>query len=247
VDGRVYDAVLNKPVSPALPGDFEIETFQGGRPQWQIQFIPAICPHCGWDLDGERESLALNCKNCNSVWLAGKKKFVKLTFGCLPDDGDTVTYLPFYRINAEVKGIALDSYADLVKVANLPKVVQEEWKERGFRFWSPAFKVRPQDLLRFARNLTLFQPQRDWITQLPEADVHPVTLPIQEAVEILKISLASFMKPRRILFPKLHEILIKPKSFMLVYVPFRNKGNELAQPAFQLRINKNLLNFARHL
>jgi DNA-directed RNA polymerase subunit RPC12/RpoP len=247
IEDTLYDAVLNRPVSSAPAEDLNGDALPGGRPTWQIQFLPALCPNCGWDLDGERDSLALNCKNCNSIWMAGKKGFTKIRFGALPENGEGVMYLPFYRLKAEVTGIGLDSYADLIQLANLPKVVQEHWKDRPFRFWSPAFKVRPQDLLRFGRNLTLSQPQTDLISELPEGEIHPVTLPVQEAVEGLKINLASFMKPQRVLFPKLQEIQIKARRFMLVYVPFHKRGNELTQPAFQLRLNKNLLAYARHL
>jgi len=150
-------------------------------------------------------------------------------------------------MNVDITGIALDSYADLVQLANLTKVVQAQWEDMAFHFWCPAFKVRPQDFLRFARRVTLSQPQGELVPELPEAKLHPATLPIMEAVESSKINLASFMKPPKILFPKLHEIKIKPKGFMLVYIPFHERGNELTQPAFQLRLNKNLLTFARHL
>jgi len=66
-------------------------------------------------------------------------------------------------------------------------------------------------------------------------------------VESLKINLAGFIKPVKNLYPRLHEIDIKAKSFILVYIPFRVRGNELSYPGFQLRINKNILRFARHL
>ena len=35
---------------------------------------------------------------------------------------------------------------------------QAAWKDIPFRFWFPAFKVRPEDLLRFSKYLTLSQP-----------------------------------------------------------------------------------------
>ena len=52
VNGKVYDAVLNRPVSPSLPADFHTKTLPGGPPQWHLRFVPALCPHCGWDLKG---------------------------------------------------------------------------------------------------------------------------------------------------------------------------------------------------
>jgi len=247
VEGKVFDAILNRPISSSLPEDFDESTLQDERPAWPIRFVPALCPNCGWDMEGQRDSLAMNCRNCDSVWLATKKGFTKLPYGHMSAKEDNLTYLPFYRIRATVSGITLDSYADLIKVANLPKVPLEEWKERAFRFWFPAFKIRPQELLRFSRNLTLAQPEDNWVSSLPETgNTHAVTLSIQEALEGLKINLASFMKPPSLL-PRLQDIQIKPKTFMLVYIPFRERGMELSQPAYRLRINKNLLAYARHL
>jgi len=247
VDAKIYDAVLNRPVSSELPEDFDVSTLSGGRTKWHIQFIPAQCPDCGWDLNGERDSLALSCQNCKSVWQAGKGKFMKLKFAHIPAEGGPVTFLPFWRITADISGIQLNSYADLVKVANLPKVVQEHWADQSFYFWSPAFKVRPQDFLRFSRNVTLFQPQVKWVHELPEGELYPVTLPIIEAAKSVKITLADFIKPPKTMLPKLQEIDIKPKSFILVYIPFHLRGNELSYPAYRLRINKNVLKFARQL
>ena len=165
----------------------------------------------------------------------------------MPAEGDNITYLPCYRMEADVSGIDLTSYADLVRIANLPKVVRDDWRELPFHFWSPAFKVRPDDFLRFSRNLTLSQPRGKWISEFPKAQHYPVTLSLTEAIDSLKLGLASFMKPQRSLFPKLQEIKIKPKGFLLVFVPFRERGNELTQPDYQLRINKNLLKYARQL
>ncbi len=29
-------------------------------------FVPTLCPRCGWDMEGERDSLVLICRNCDS-------------------------------------------------------------------------------------------------------------------------------------------------------------------------------------
>lgn len=246
VTDKVFDAVLNRPVSSALPEGFDILAMEGGKPDWRIEFIPSLCPNCGWDLEGERNALALSCKNCNSFWMAKGKGFAKLEFGVFPSETQDSIYFPFYRIRADVSGIKLSSYADLVKTANMAKVVQEGWEEKPFRFWTPAFKIRPQDFLFFSRNLTLSQPPKEYVTQLPQGEVLPVTMPFQDAVESLKINLASFIKPPRML-QVLDAVEIKAKSLVLVYIPFQRSGNELFQPAFNLRTNKTLLQHAKHL
>jgi hypothetical protein len=128
----------------------------------------------------------------------------------------------------------------------MAKVVQEGWEEKPFRFWTPAFKIRPQDFLLFSRNLTLSQPPKDYVPQLPQGEILPVTMSVEDAVESLKINLASFIKPPRML-RVLDTIEIKAKSIVLVYVPFQKSGNELFQPTFNLRTTKALLEYAKHL
>jgi hypothetical protein len=247
VDSRVYDAVLNRPVSPELPAEVDISSLPGGRADWQPKFIPAQCPECGWDLQGARDSLALYCRNCRTLWQSQKEKFIKLKHAHLPPRGESATFLPFWRLKTEISGLDLDSYADLVRVANIPKVIQEPWEEQPFHFWCPAFKIRPIDFLRFSKYLTLSQPRGNFSPHLPETDPYPVTLSIMEAVQSLKLNLASFVKPRQKLLPALGGIEVKSRRFSLIYLPFTERGNELSLPEFRLRINRNLLTYAKHL
>jgi len=246
VTDQVFDGVLNRPVSPAPPEGFDVSKMEGGKPDWRIEFIPTLCPSCGWDLQGEKNALALSCKNCNSLWMNKGTGFIKLEFGLFPAETPDSVYLPFYRIRAEVSGIKLDSYADLVKTANMAKVVQAGWEEKPFRFWTPAFKIRPDDFLFFSRNMTLSQPPKEYVAELPQGEVLPVTMPLPDAVESLKINLASFIKPPKML-QVLDTVQIKAKSVVLVYIPFQKSGKELFQPAFNLRTNKTLLQYAKNL
>ena len=246
-DDKIYDGVLNKPVTPALTDEFDKTSFPGGSPEWRIHFTPALCPSCGWDLLGQRNSLVLNCKNCNSAWRPAKNRLKSLKFGCIPTREKNVLYLPFWRIKADISGINLNSYADLVKVANLPKAVQNGWHDIEFRFWALAFKIRPRTFLRLARNITLSQPQNTLIKELPDDELYPVTLPIKEAIESLTINLAGFLKPRKDLVHKLRDITITPKSYLLVYIPFTEKNFDYIQPELNLAINKNHLALASNL
>ena len=246
-EDKLFDAILNQPVSPVLPDDFDATVFQGGRAGGRINFIPTLCPACGWDLEGSRDALVLNCRNCNSVWRPDTNGFKKLTFGFMPAKEKNVMYLPFWRIKADVTGITLNSYADMVRIANVPKAIQKKWEDVEFRFWAMAFKVRPQVFVRLARNITLAQPQEKLVRELPDDSLHPVTLPIEEAIESLTINLASFMKPQKDLLPILGDITIKPKSYLLVYIPFLEHHHEFIQPELHLTINKNQLKLASNL
>ncbi|UCF94296.1 MAG: hypothetical protein JSW39_09085, partial [Desulfobacterales bacterium] len=199
VADRLYDAVIDEPVKRALPDDFDVEQLPADSSGWHINFIATVCPDCGWDLDGERNALVLICQNCRSAWYPVRNNLKKLKFAWMTSAAQADLYLPFWRISAEIEGIQLHSYADLIRIANLPKVIQSGWDELPFWFWAPAFKVRPQVFLRLSSNLVLIQPDRPLNPELPDARLFPVTLAVEEAAESLHINLASFLKPNNTL------------------------------------------------
>jgi hypothetical protein len=228
VQQHLYDAVLNRPVAATAVDELDIDQLPSESPDWPIHFLATLCPHCGWDLEGERDSLVLLCKNCTSVWYPVGKKLKKIKFGKHTSNDSNAIYLPFWRIRPEISGISLDNYADLIHVANIPKVIQPGWEDIGFRFWAPAFKVRPKIFL-------------------PEHRHHPITLPVTEAIESLKVNLASFLKPKNRLSDVLPAIDVSAKSFVLVYVPFIEKHHEFIQPQIQFAINKNIIALSDNL
>ena len=247
VDEKIYDGILNQALSGNLPETFDINQFSTESPNSKIRFVPTLCPSCGWDLEGQRDSLVLSCRNCHTMWRGKKNGLKQIRFAHIPQEGDDIIYLPFWRIKADVSGIELASYADLVRVANLPKAVQKGWDQMGFRFWALAFKIRPQTFLRLTGNLTLSQPRDQLETSLPAGKLYPVTLPVSESVESLKITLSSFMKPQKRILSTLNEIEIKPVSYMLVYIPFIEKHHDLVQPKYHVAVNKNQLKLSANL
>jgi hypothetical protein len=130
---------------------------------------------------------------------------------------------------------------------NLVFLESADCHDRPFRFWSLAFKIRPQTFLPLATKMTLSQPQQTLSDELPKSDLYPVNLPIGEAVETLKINLANFIKPRKSSLPQLQEIQIKTIDYLLVYVPFRKKHQELTQPGCNFTITKTHLTLAKNL
>ncbi|MCG6893068.1 MAG: transposase [Desulfobacteraceae bacterium] len=247
IEDRIVDAVLNRPIGSPIPEDFMLETLKGGKPDWPTGFLPTLCPECGWDMKGRSDSLALLCENCETVWNPDRNGLRSIPFAHVPNAFDNPVFLPFWRIKAKVKGLQLRSYADLVRTANLPRVVQEKWEEIGFRFWAPAFKIRPRVFLNLSRNLTLSQPRDKLVTRLPRQRSHPVNLPVREAVEGLKTILGSFIKPPQKMLPLLPDIVVKAKSFLLVWIPFSEGHHEYLNPHHQLAINKNQLSLAGNL
>jgi hypothetical protein len=244
----LFDAVLNEATGRQLPEGFS-ETVAGApRLDWQVRFLATLCPQCGWDLEGETDSLVLLCRNCQSAWQPGRQRLHRVKFAHIAaENAAEVIFLPFWRIRADVTGVDLDSYYDLVKTANLPKVAREEWRELPFRFWSPAFKIRPQTFLPLATKMTLSHPPDAAADRLPEGELYPVTLSLESAAESLKIILANFIKPRKTYFPMLPQLSVTAAGFRLIYVPFVRRHHDLTQPHFQFTILRNQLKLAKSL
>lgn len=247
LDGKVVDAVLDQPVSDAAIEHLEEGLLQPDTRQWPLTFLATLCPQCGWDLNGDRDSLALCCNNCHTVWWEKGGKLKPLKAAHVPINGEDWVYLPFWRIQADVSHIQLETYADLIKTANLPKVVQPGWDQRPFYFWNPAFKVRPQTYLTVAGNVTLNQPTDHLEAGRPKGRVHGVNLPLKEAVESLKLSLASFLRPIERRAEVIPRIEIQPRRFLLIYIPFQETHHELVQPKLNLAVSKSMLAHAKNL
>jgi hypothetical protein len=111
----------------------------------------------------------------------------------------------------------------------------------------PAFKVRPKIFLQLSKSMTLSQLHNEPDPELPEHRHHPITLPATEAIESLKVNLASFLKPKTRLPDILNAIAISAKSVVLVYVPFIEKQHEFIQPDLKFAINKNILALSKNL
>ena len=244
---NLYDAILDQPVSARILQESDLGQFDAGSPKWHIRFVSTLCPNCGWDLEGQRDALVLLCKNCNSAWYPVGKKLKQLKFAHLPGSGNNTIYLPFWRIRADIKGVRLKSYADLIQIANLPKAVQTGWDEIPFRFWIPAFKVRPRVFQRLASQMTVTHPHAELIPEIPGERIHPSTLPVKESIESLAITLADFMKPRKALMEKFQQIDIDAKSFTLVFIAFNEEHHEYIQHDYQIALNKNVMAHSKNL
>jgi len=245
IDTQVVDAVLNRPVSGPPPDSFMNTLPEPGPPDWQMQFLSALCPSCGWDLSGERNAIVLTCTNCNSAWQQVGSSLKPVPVGFFPDDKADL-FLPFWRIKADVSGIPLSSYADLVHLANLPRVMQTGWDQVEFRFWSLAFKLSPKAFLSLSIRMNLTQPREELKSGNPPGPLYPITLSVTEAVDTLKTSLAGMMKPAETGFAKLPRIHIKALRFVLVYIPFQSGHHEWLQPDYNIAINKNMLSLTDH-
>jgi hypothetical protein len=242
-----YDGILGEKIA-ALPEAVSKELLGSrGKAEGTMSFLPSLCPDCGWDMEGDPESVVLTCGNCRSAWSASRKGFEKVPCSFLPLEEDALLYLPFWRIEAEIKGVPLGSYADAVRFFNLPKAVRREWEQAPFCWLAPAFKIHPDLFLKVAQRMT-FQAATPFLKgDLPGGSLYPVTLPWKDAFESLRIILAQSAVNKKDMAGLYPSIGFALKAAELLYWPFHLSGLELIRPDRQLSIQANALKWGKHI
>lgn len=114
-------------------------------------------------------------------------------------------------------------------------------------FWAPAFKIRPKLFLAISRRLTLSQENPEGKKEFPDEIRHPVTLPLSEAIQGVKVTLAASTVNKKDILPKLPEISMAVRGATLVYLPFKQTAHEMIETHTGLAINKKSLEFGRYL
>ena len=245
-DGHIVDALQNRPLATA--GRWESAAPAVRKPESRVRFFAATCPDCGWDLEGERDTLVLTCRNCERAWKREQDGLEDIPYHVIRDEStEERVGLPFWRIRASVEGIPLDSLADYIRFCNLPRAVTAAMETAPFHFWVPAFKTNAELYLRLIRRMTLHPWPGDFGRELGSLKCHPVTLPAEEGAESLKTALADLAADKRNVLPKLGEIGIATKEAILVYVPFRARGGELIQPRIPLGIQRKALQYGLNI
>lgn len=245
-DGQIVDTLQDRMFESV--GQWDAQTPAAKQPDVQVRFYAAACPDCGVDLDGDRDTLVLTCRNCDRAWKRGSEGFEETPFYVVPDKtGEGQFGLPFWRIRVDVEGISLRSFADYVRFCNLPRALTPAMAETPFYFWVPAFKVNAALFLTLIRRVTLFQWQGEFEQRLGSLKCHPVTLPAEESAESLKTALADLAADKRTLLPGLEDLRIVTKEALLVYLPFRARGGELIQPQIPLGIQRKALQFGLNI
>jgi hypothetical protein len=246
-ENRLIDAVLNRPIA-RIPGGTEVfNPVVMENPRWKIIFMAMLCPQCGWNLEGERDSVVLLCNSCDTAWEAREGKFIRIGYRVVKGKAEDSVYLPFWKISATAKGVEINSIADFMRVTNQPRVPRDEWEKHMMSFWSPAFKIRPRVFLNLSRQFTISQKQFETEASIPKKNLYPVTLPRTEAIQSMTITLASSALNKKKVFPHLSRIRFSIKETTLVYLPFIDKGHEMIQDHMGISINKSALAFGRKL
>ena len=243
----LVDAVINRPVAGLPDGRETLESAMPEKIQWDISFIPTLCPRCGWNLEGGKDSVTLFCKNCMTAWEGSKGKLNQVKWLCIPGQSKKSSYLPFWKISANARGVELSSFADFIRLTNQPVVIDREWEKEDMTFWSPAFKIRPKIFLALSRNLTVARKPFEADNAAPCENLFPVTLPSTEAIQALKIILACSAVNKKNIFPHLPRIRFEIKDLTLVYLPFHETAHDMIQQDTGISVNKRSLAFGRKL
>jgi len=237
----LYDPFLQKPVAAWPAG--EMRQYPAEPADNQMRYIPTHCPQCGWDLQGEKDALVLLCGNCHTAWTCEGETFRQIPFAVMNGRAGQLIYLPFWRIKPRIRGLQVSTIADLVRLANLPRVITAAMEETPLYCWSPAFKVHPALFLRWSRQMTIFQPKDNLEDKLPSAVPYPVTLPLGEAIASMLVTLGSIMTDKRTFFGKLTEIDTASDESLLVFHPFIIGDREMTHEKMGLVIEKNALKY----
>lgn len=250
-DETLFDGILSRPVAACPTREQERLRAAPPTPAGQVRFVPTLCPRCGWDMEGRQDSLVLLCRNCDSAWHCPGQAFEPVSFSVLPpppDGGEIALFLPFWRMRACIEGMALDSRADLIRLANLPRTTTAALEAAPLHFWSPAFKIHPALYARWSRQMTLFSPADDAESvRLPAAPLHAVTLPLAEAAEAIVLTITQLIADRRKAYPLLADLRVTLREARLEYHPFLARGNELRHPGMGVVLDRTALDFGSGL
>ena len=77
-DGQIVDALQDRIFESV--GQWEARAPAAKQPDFQVRFYAATCPDCGVDLDGDRDTLVLTCRNCDRAWKRGSEGLEEMPF-----------------------------------------------------------------------------------------------------------------------------------------------------------------------
>ncbi len=214
-------------------------------PAYNLKFTPSICPNCGWDLKGETDSLVLHCNNCTSFWLISNKKLNRIKAMFFDTKSDI--HMPFWRLQIEFSKLKCSTHAHLIKIANIPTIIQKSDKQKILYFYIPAFKINPKLFLRIGKQTTLARIEPSRIENIPQGRFHPVDLPLKEGFQAVGPLLMNLCVSKKDIWNILADENPKLLSYCLVYAGFHATGSEYIQKTLGFSIQKNSLKFGRQL
>ena len=232
----LVDGITGRAIGPAGIDETALEEADS-----RLRFTSTLCPQCGWDLTGDRQSLVQTCPHCDTAWEPGSDGATRITPHFLQTDEQPALYLPFWNLRFRAKGFRLQTWADLIRLTNLPRALLPWMESTAFSFRVPAFKIRPELFLNLSAQVSLYQPSVPEQETLPRVPLHPVTLPREEAFQAVPVILGRLAPARKNLFPRIRGGSLSPLEARLEYLPFVEGSHELVQPEMNMAIQKNTL------
>ena len=210
-------------------------------------FLPALCPHCGWDLEGENSSNCLFCRNCFRVWMGVKGKLMPIPFQFFGKDPTEEIYLPFWNFRIKAQGLDLEE-----RLTRTGRKFEGMGKDAGngsslVSCNIPAFKIHPGLFLRLSRQMSAASAAGRNIREFPSATYYPVTLPFQEGLQAVPLLLFHRSRNKQAFASQLSRAAFKPRKISLLFVPFIRRGSDLVQPELNIGLHKNALSVGRML
>ena len=243
----LYDAVTNQVIGHRTLLSDALPTTCAGQSSWEPRFIATLCPKCGGLLGGERDTIVLQCANCQSLWQEQDGRFIAVDWTVVPSESRVARYLPFWRISFTTAGYVLKYFADFLRFTNQPLVPMPQYENRPLVFWIPAFKINPKAFLQLASQLTVAQ------TRIPPGqgrrvtNDYPVTLDQLEGLQAIKSVLAYSTLSKEKRLSMLPEIRLKATSCELTYLPFVAKTHDLVQEHTFATVQTAALRYGRVL
>lgn len=245
----LFDAALGQ----SLTTSASVMGGQPFQPHWQMKFLAALCPRCGGNLDGEGDCVVATCAACDSAWQIGGEGLERTACKVISvgkEQDELGLHLPFWKIQARFSSVQISTFADFIERTNQPLAVRPDWRRMAMQFWIPAFKLRPEMFLRTGKQITFsqrqFGPERD-IRMKTLVRPHPVTLPLSEARQSLKVMLAAAAANGRAVYTKLPGAEPEVLAASLVFLPFSDRQHDWVQSHSGVAINKSILHFGRTL
>lgn len=169
----------------------------------KLQFLPLLCPNCGWAFSFQPFNTLHFCITCRRLWKVQEGKLVEADYQVVssPEGGamKQVAWVPFWRCRGalESAGIRLTTMADFHRLAPPPRVVDQQMESRRpIYFYIPAVKFRnPQVLHTMGSRLTFLQPDLE-TEPFPDGSNPPaagVSLPDRDACDLGGMILGSMV------------------------------------------------------
>jgi hypothetical protein len=237
-DKEMVDGISGRILGPAC---VPTENADMGR----FSFTSTLCPQCGWDLEGDTQSLVQACFHCHTAWMPGADvpEHVDVRFLGSPVDG---RYLPFWSLRFRAEGFPLASWADLLRLTGLPRVVRPWMENAPCVLRVPAFKIKPTLFLTLSSCMSLY-PEQAVPREPLSAPLYPATLPMEEAVEALPLVLAGLSAPHGRILGQLRKGTLHLEEASIEYVPFVLKNRQWYHQETNFALQENALHWASAL